>query len=70
MKSRKPDKRHETSFDFAEKVGAALRLAVADAIEDHRRTGDPLAVWQDGRVVMLPPDQAISPQRETRPPSR
>lgn len=60
MKSRKSVSPPTVSDDLFEKVGAALRLAVADAIEDHRRSGHPLAVWQDGRVVLLPPDQAAA----------
>ncbi len=59
MKSKKYDT--QPPFDFAEKVGVALRLAVADAIEEHRRSGHPLAIWQSGRVVLLPPDQAAMP---------
>ncbi|MSS72581.1 MAG: hypothetical protein EXS64_13965 [Candidatus Latescibacteria bacterium] len=54
------------SLALSKKINAALRLAAADAIEAHRRSGHPLAVWQDGRVVMLPPDQAAierSPDR-------
>lgn len=36
------------------KAEKALRIAVADAIEDHRRSGDPIVVWKNGRVVKLP----------------
>jgi hypothetical protein len=35
----------------------ALREAVAGAIEDHRRTGDPLVMWRDGKVVLVPADE-------------
>ncbi len=35
----------------------ALQEAVADTIEDHRRTGDPIAIWRDGKVVLVPADQ-------------
>ena len=34
---------------------AALRDAVARVIEEHRRDGQPLAVWKDGKVVLIPP---------------
>jgi len=30
----------------------ALKEAVAKAIADHARTGDPIVVWRDGRVVL------------------
>lgn len=65
MKSKK-NSPSKSSSGFSEKVGAALRLAAADAIEAHRRSGHPLAVWQDGRVVMLPPDQVTIPKEEKK----
>lgn len=36
---------------------AAFKEAVAEVIEDHRRRGDPIAVWRNGKVVLLPADQ-------------
>ncbi len=36
------------------KAEQALRIAVAKAIEDHRRSGDPIVVWKNGRVVTIP----------------
>ena len=47
----------------AERVGDldriewALRAAVRDALQRHKRDGDPVAVWREGRVVWLPPDE-------------
>jgi hypothetical protein len=41
----------------------ALREAVAGAIEDHRRTGDPLVMWRDGKVVLVPADELIPPMK-------
>jgi len=35
----------------------ALKKAVADTIADHKRTGDPIVIWRDGRVVKIPADQ-------------
>ncbi len=35
----------------------ALKKAVAKTIEDHRRTGDPIVIWRDGKVVKVHPDQ-------------
>lgn len=42
----------------------AFRQAVAEVIEDHRRTGRPVPLWRDGKVVMVPPDEL--PARRTR----
>ena len=35
----------------------ALRKAVADAIADHKRSGDSIVIWRDGKVVKIPADQ-------------
>ncbi len=31
--------------------------AVLNAVEEHRRMGRSIVVWQDGRVVRVPPSQ-------------
>ncbi|HWB10549.1 MAG TPA: hypothetical protein VG826_15070 [Pirellulales bacterium] len=38
-------------------VEAAVREAVRDALLMHKRLGNPVATWQDGKVVWIPPDQ-------------
>jgi ABC-type proline/glycine betaine transport system ATPase subunit len=35
----------------------ALKKAVAHTIADHKRTGDPIVIWRDGKVVKIPADQ-------------
>ncbi len=32
----------------------ALKEAVRDAYIDHKRTGDPVAIWKNGKVVWIP----------------
>ena len=32
----------------------ALKLAVYEAIKDHERTGDPVAIWKNGKAVWVP----------------
>jgi hypothetical protein len=66
MRLKKSSPSLNSSSDLSQKIEAALQLAVADAIEEHRRSGHPLAIWQDGRVVMLPPDQAVVPPAKRR----
>lgn len=46
------------------KAEKALKEAVAKTIDDHRRTGDPIVVWKDGKVVKVPAKQLSA--RETR----
>ena len=47
----------EPAKSLVEKAEMALRQAVAGVIRNHRRLGEPLAIWRDGRVVMVSPDQ-------------
>ncbi len=43
---------------MTDKALQALREAVAQAIDEHRRRGIPLAVWRDGRAVSIQPEEA------------
>ena len=31
--------------------------AIHEAIRDHKRAGNPIAQWKDGRVVIIPPEE-------------
>ena len=46
---------------FAEIVEDAMQRAVREAIAEHHRAGDPVAIWRDGRIVMLYPDGSTVP---------
>ena len=37
------------------KALTALREAVAQVVEEHRRDGRPLAVWKNGKAVLVSP---------------
>lgn len=45
--------RAEETFRLAYVAEEALKLAVYEAIKDHERTGDPVAIWQNGRVAWV-----------------
>jgi hypothetical protein len=48
---------NDPDVELVAKARQALKEAVADAIEDHRQTGDPIVVWKDGKVVEVPAEQ-------------
>ncbi len=56
MKEQKID-RNLSDKAMAFRAEDALKKAVARAIADHKRTGDPIVVWRDGEVVKIPADQ-------------
>jgi hypothetical protein len=37
------------------KIDEGIKAAVAASLEEHRRMGRPIVVWQDGQVVSIPP---------------
>ena len=38
-----------------------LTRAVSRAVQQHKRAGNPIAVWRDGRVVLLGPEEISDP---------
>lgn len=40
-----------------QRIRAGVKAAIAQAIERHRQLGESIAVWQDGKVVVLSADQ-------------
>ena len=48
-----------------QKAGKALKEAVAESIRDHYRTGDPLAIWRNGKVQWVRAEKLL-PLRELR----
>ena len=53
-----------TKMSLIEKAEEALKKAVQETIADHKRTGDPIAIWRDGKAVMVhPKDLAVHEPR-------
>ena len=44
-------------FEEGTPIDNALREAVRDAVLRHKHSGNPIADWQDGKVVWIPADQ-------------
>lgn len=44
----------------------ALKAAVAEVVAEHKKAGKPLAVWYNGKAVLMAPDKALSAVRENR----
>jgi hypothetical protein len=49
-------------------VDEAMRLAVRDAMRLHKKLGDPVVGWKDGRVVWVPADQIELEEEPPAPP--
>jgi hypothetical protein len=48
----------------AESITKILRRAVRHALLDHKRAGNPVAIWQDGKVVLLQPEEILIDENE------
>ncbi len=56
MKEQKLDS-NLSDKSMAFRAEEALKKAVDRAIADHKRTGDPIVIWRDGKVVKIPAEQ-------------
>jgi ABC-type proline/glycine betaine transport system ATPase subunit len=49
--------------EHAKDIEKVLRRAVNHALLMHKRLGNPIAIWKDGKVVIVPPEEIfISPE--------
>jgi hypothetical protein len=46
---------------FSDLIAEGMQRAVTAAIKDHHRVGNPVAIWREGRVVLLYPDGTTRP---------
>ena len=44
----------KSSLEVHKKAEQAMREAVYKVVKEHRKTGVPLAVWKNGKVVRVP----------------
>ncbi|HXV28331.1 MAG TPA: hypothetical protein VD913_05125 [bacterium] len=56
MKRNKQDEKKEL-FALAKLAEQALKEAVHETIQDHERTGDPIVIWRNGKVVHIHPSK-------------
>ena len=43
----------------AKEIEKVLRRAVNHALLTHKRLGNSIAVWKDGKVVIVPPEEIV-----------
>ena len=42
---------------FSERLLKAINKAIAEDLERHRKLGESIAIWEDGKVVIVPPEK-------------
>jgi len=50
-----------------ELIRKGMQRGVREAIADHHRAGNPVAIWRDGQIVMLHPDGSVQPVNGQEP---
>lgn len=46
-----------TLTELQQKIDAGVKIAIAKAIEKHRKLGESISIGQDGKVITLTADQ-------------
>lgn len=46
-------------LDYGEAIETVLQRGVNHALLMHKRLGNPIATWEDGRVVIIPPEKIV-----------
>ncbi|MEQ8974450.1 MAG: hypothetical protein RIE73_29180 [Coleofasciculus sp. C1-SOL-03] len=47
-----------------ERINQALAKAVQDALLKHKQAGNPVAIWRDGKVVWIPPEEILAEENK------
>jgi hypothetical protein len=45
--------------EYSEEIDRAFKAAVKAALLKHKQANNPVAIWRDGKVVLLPPDEIL-----------
>jgi hypothetical protein len=48
-------------IDHGKSIEKVLQRAVNHALLIHKRLGNPIATWKDGKVVIVPPEEIVIP---------
>lgn len=47
-------KRDSKPDDFNSKAKLAMKSAIRKLVKEHKKTGEPLIIWRNGKVVRVP----------------
>jgi hypothetical protein len=57
MNDENDDRTPAERVNDVERILECMREAVRDALRIHKKLGNPIAVWRDGKVVWIPPEE-------------
>ncbi|CAD5989106.1 hypothetical protein PCC9214_05510 (plasmid) [Planktothrix tepida] len=47
--------------ELHQKIDAGVKVAIAKALDRHRKLGESISIWQDGKVITLTADEIPQP---------
>ena len=53
--------------ELYQKIDAGVKLAIAEAVEKHRKLGESISIWQDGKIITLTAEQTPPLEPEKSP---
>jgi len=66
IKSSTENKTPSPLTEIHQKIDIGVKAAIANAIERHRKLGESISIWQEGKVVTLTAEQIPSPNLENK----
>jgi hypothetical protein len=57
MKKIKKPASHLSGLSVSQKAELALKAAVKKTMAEHKKRGEPVAIWKDGKAIWLPADE-------------
>ena len=51
----------DTQIDYLKRMEIGVRRGVSRALDRHKKLGEPIVIWKDGKVVEIPPEKIEVP---------
>jgi len=51
-------------FRDGKKIDSALRNAVQQALLQHKKAGNPVVEWRDGKVILIKPEDIVVEEKQ------